>query len=81
MCGVFLIKIRKTPVNQEIITILIHLIKLGMKPYAAHGMSYAKGYARICCSWNLHKYISKERLAKFGLISMLDYYTERCVTC
>ena len=27
MCGVFLIKIRKTPINQEIITILIHLIK------------------------------------------------------
>ena len=66
----------KTPKNRE-----RNLIKLGMKPYAAHGMSYAKGYARICCSWNLHKYISKERLAKFGLISMLDYYTERCVTC
>ena len=27
MCGVFLIIIRKTPINQEIITILIHLIK------------------------------------------------------
>ncbi len=24
---------------------------------------------------------SNKRLADFGLISMLDYYTERCVTC
>lgn len=33
-----------------------------------HGISYAKGYARVCRSWNLHICISKERLAKFGLI-------------
>lgn len=25
--------------------------------------------------------INNKRLASFGLISMLDYYTERCVTC
>ena len=25
--------------------------------------------------------INKERLTRFGLVSMLDYYTERCVTC
>ena len=25
--------------------------------------------------------ITNKRLASFGLISMLDYYTERCVTC
>ena len=23
----------------------------------------------------------KKRLTSFGLVSMLDYYTERCVTC
>lgn len=27
------------------------------------------------------EYISNKRLAEFGLISMLDYYTARCVTC
>lgn len=32
-------------------------------------------------SWNICKCINNERLAKFGLISMLDYYTARCVTC
>ena len=66
----------KTPKNRE-----KNLIKLGMKPYAAHGISYAKGYARICRSWILHQYISNEHLEKFGLISMLDYYSERYVTC
>jgi len=25
--------------------------------------------------------INKERLTRLGLVSMLDYYTERCVTC
>ena len=25
--------------------------------------------------------INKKRLARFGLVSMLDYYTERCVKC
>ncbi len=44
-------------------------------------LSYAKGYARVCRSWNLHICISKERLAKFGLVSMEDYYAEKAVTC
>ena len=37
----------------------------------------------ICQSEQKLEYlhISNERLAKFGLISMLDYYTARCVTC
>nr|DAG25089.1 MAG TPA: hypothetical protein [Caudoviricetes sp.] len=25
--------------------------------------------------------VTKERLTRFGLVSMLDYYTKRCVTC
>lgn len=66
----------KTPKNRE-----KNLIKLGLPPYAAHGISYAKGYARVCRSWNLHIGISRERLAKFGLVSMEDYYAERLVTC
>ncbi|MEY8369923.1 hypothetical protein AALA24_14360 [Anaerovoracaceae bacterium 42-11] len=66
----------KTPKNREKM-----LIKLGLNKRSAHGISYAKGYARVCRSWNICKCISNERLAKFGLISMLDYYTARCVTC
>ena len=66
----------KTPKNRE-----KNLNKLGLPGRAAHGISYAKGYARVCRSWNLHIAISKERLAKFGLISMEDYYAERRVAC
>ena len=50
-------------------------------PYVAHGISYDKGYSRVCRSWNLHIGISKKRLAKFGLVSMEDYYAEKAVTC
>ena len=49
----------KTPKNRE-----KNLIKLGLPPNAAHGISYAKGYARVCRSWNLHICISKERLVQ-----------------
>lgn len=66
----------KTPKNRE-----KNLRKLRLPPYAAYGISYAKGYARVCRSWNLYICISKERLAKFGLVSMEDYYAERVVTC
>ena len=66
----------KTPKNRE-----KNLIKLGLMPHAAHGISYAKGYARVCRSWNIHKCISNERLEIFGLISMENYYAERLVTC
>ena len=38
-------------------------------------------YARLARNGWVHKAISNKRLADFGLISMLDYYTERCVTC
>ena len=39
--------------------------------------------ARIAhvCSGALNYVITNKRLASFGLVSMLDYYTERCVTC
>ena len=66
----------KTPKNREKM-----LIKLGLNKRSAHGISYAKGYARVCMSWNICQCINNERLAKFGLISMSDYYTARCVTC
>ena len=66
----------KTPKNREKM-----LIKLWLNKRSAHGISYAKGYARVCSSWNICKCISNERLEKFGLVSMLDYYTARCGTC
>ena len=66
----------KTPKNREKM-----LVKLGLNRRSAHGISYAKGYARVCKSWNICKCISNERLGKFGLISMLDYYTTKCVAC
>ena len=66
----------KTPKNRQKM-----LVKLGLNIRSAHGISYAKGYARVCMSWNICKCISNERLAKFGLISMLDYCTTKRVAC
>lgn len=66
----------KTPKNREKM-----LIRLGLNKRSAHGISYAKGYARVCRSWNICKCISNKRLEEFGLISMMDYYIERSVTC
>ena len=40
-----------------------------------------KGFARVCRGSDVSQAISNKRLTSFGLVSMLDYYTERCVTC
>lgn len=66
----------KTPRNRA-----RNLIKLGVPKWAARRTAYAKGYARVCRGSDVCQAISNKRLASFGLISMLDYYTERCVTC
>ena len=66
----------KTPQNRE-----KNLIKLGIPKWAARRTAYAKGYARVCRGTDLSQAISNKRLTSFGLVSMLDYYTERCVTC
>jgi RNA-directed DNA polymerase len=66
----------KTPKNRA-----KNLIKLGIPKWAARRTSYAKGFARVCRSSDISQAINNERLAQFGLISMLDYYIERCVTC
>ena len=42
----------KTPKNKEKM-----LVKLGLNRRSAHGISYAKGYARVCMSWNICKCI------------------------
>ena len=66
----------KTPQTRE-----KNLIKLGVPKWASRRTAYAKGYARVCRSSDIQQAISNKRLAAFGLISMLDYYTERRVTC
>jgi RNA-directed DNA polymerase len=66
----------KTPQNRA-----KNLIKLGIPKWAAWRTSYAKGYARVCRASDVNQAVSNRRLAQFGLVSMLDYYTERCVTC
>jgi group II intron reverse transcriptase/maturase len=66
----------KTPQNRA-----KNLIKLGVPKWAAKRTSYAKGFARVCRASDVSQAISNKRLAEFGLISMLDYYTKRCVTC
>ena len=66
----------KTPQNRA-----KNLMKLGLPKWAARRTAYINGYARVCRTWDIHQAISNERLTSFGLVSMLDYYTERCVTC
>ena len=66
----------KTPQNRA-----KNLMKLGVPQWAAKRTSYAKGFARVCRGSDVCQAISNKRLASFGLVSMLDYYTERCVTC
>lgn len=49
-------------------------------------LAYSTAYngARIahCCQGGaMNVAVTKERLTRFGLVSMLDYYTKRCVTC
>jgi hypothetical protein len=66
----------KTPQNRE-----KNLIKLGVPKWAARRTSYAKGFARVCRASDVSQAISNKRLTQFGLVSMLDYYTGKCVTC
>ena len=65
----------KTPQNR-----IKNLTKLGVPKWAARRTAYAKGYARVCRASDICQAISNKRLAQFGLISMLDYYTEKCTT-
>ena len=66
----------KTPQNRA-----KNLIKLGVPQWSAWKTAYIHGYARPARCGDLQIAISNKRLASFGLVSMLDYYTERCVTC
>ena len=67
----------KTPQNRA-----KNLIKLGISCKFAWSTAYYGAHiARVCQGGAMNMAVTKERLTRFGLISMLDYYTERCVTC
>ena len=66
----------KTPQNRA-----ENLIKLGIDKKHAWSTAYTGArIAFICQRGIVNRVISKERLTRFGLVSMLDYYTERYVT-
>ena len=67
----------KTPQNRA-----KNLMKLGVPRWAAYKIAYCGDkYARLGHNGWVQKAISTKRLTAFGLVSMLDYYTKRCVTC
>ena len=58
------------------------LMKLDVPRWAAFNIAYCEDkYAWLAHNVWVQKAISNKRLASFGLVSMLDYYTERCGTC
>ena len=59
-----------------------NLMKLGVPRWAAYNVAYCGNrYARLAHNGWVHKAISNERLATFGLVSMSNYYAERRVKC
>ena len=59
-----------------------NLMKLGVPRWAAYNVAYCGNrYARLAHNGWVHKAISNERLAAFGLVSMSNYYAERHVKC
>ncbi len=67
----------KTPKNRA-----KNLMRLDVPRWAAFKIAYCGDrYARLAHNGWVQTAISNKRLADFGLISMLDYYTARCVTC
>ena len=67
----------KTPQNRA-----ENLIKLGVSRKYAWSTAYTGArIAYVCQRGALHYAITKKRLTSFGLVSMLDYYTEKSVTC
>ncbi len=59
-----------------------NLMKLDVPRRAAYKIAYrGERYAELAHKGWVQKAISTKRLTSFGLVSMLDYYTKRCVTC
>ena len=67
----------KTPQNRA-----ENLIKLGVSRKYIWSTAYTGArIAYVCQRVALHYAIIKKRLISFGLVSMLDYYTEKSVIC
>ena len=67
----------KTPKNRA-----KNLMKLDVPRWVAYKIAYCGDrYARLAHNGWVQKAISNKRLAEFGLISLSDYYTARCVAC
>jgi len=59
-----------------------NLIKLGIsRKFAWSTAYYGAHIAHVCQSGAMNMAVTKERLTRFGLVSMADYYAERRVTC
>ena len=70
-------KFWKTPQNRA-----KNLMKAGVPRWAAFKMAYCGDrYARLAHNGWVQKALNNERLARWGLVSMLDYYTAKSVTC
>ena len=67
----------KTPKNRA-----KNLIKLGIsKRFAWSTAYYGAHIACVCQGGAMNMAVTKERLTRFGLVSMVDYYAARRVTC
>ena len=67
----------KTPQNRA-----KNLIKLGISRKYAWSTAYSGArIAYVCQRGAMNNAVTKERLTRFGLVSMVDYYAERRVTC
>ncbi|MDE7282321.1 MAG: group II intron reverse transcriptase/maturase [Lachnospiraceae bacterium] len=67
----------KTPQNRA-----KNLCKLGIPRWAAYRTAYnGNAIARVCSMADITRAISPQRLKDFGLVSMMDYYVEKRVTC
>jgi group II intron reverse transcriptase/maturase len=67
----------KTPQNRA-----KNLMELDVPRWAAFKVAYCGDkYARLAHNGWVQKAINNKRLTSFGLVSMLDYYIERCVAC
>ena len=59
-----------------------NLIKLGIsRKFAWSTAYYGAHIAHVCQGGAMNMAVTKERLIRFGLVSMADYYAERRVTC
>ena len=67
----------KTPKNRA-----KNLIKLGISRKYAWSTAYCGAHiAHVCQCGAMNMAVTKERLTRFGLVSMLDYYIDKRVTC